>query len=85
MAFEICNERELSRLFSGTPDRSARPGALPGVRLDRKDAARPACVEENPKQKTLQLNKEQGELSSIAAISLFTVKESTVLTSSIKN
>lgn len=38
-----------------------------------------------PKQKTLQLNKKQEELSSIAAISLFTVKESTMLTSSIKN
>lgn len=92
-AFEICNERELSRLFSGarTPERSARPGALPGARLDSKEAARQACVEENPKRLTTKADnpaaqqESEEELSSIAAISLFTVKESTVLTSSIKN
>lgn len=74
-----------------TPHRSPGPGTLPGVRMDRKKAARKARVEETPKCLTTKPEKaaarqETGEeLSSIAAIPLFTVKKSTVLTSSIKN
>lgn len=89
----VMNENFRFRLFSRarTPHRSPRPGTLPGVRLDRKKAARKARVEETPKWLTTKpeipaaWQETEEELSSIAAISLFTVKKSTVLTSSIKN
>lgn len=94
-AFEICNERELSHLFSrtrtyATPRHSPRPGTLPGVRLDHERAAKKArvettkCLSTKPEKPAAQQETEE-EPSSIAAISLFTVKESTVLTSSIQN
>lgn len=87
-----------------TPERPARPGALPGgwgvgggVRPDRKRKlpGEPVVRRTQKKHLTTKSRKKnknpaapretQEEVSSIAAISLFTVKESTVLTSSIKN
>ncbi|TNM87372.1 hypothetical protein fugu_005593 [Takifugu bimaculatus] len=90
----VMNENFRFRLFSRArraSHRSPGPGTLPGVRMDRKKAARKARVEETPKclttkpERPAARQETEEELSSIAAISLFTVKKSTVSTSSIKN